>query len=538
MDNNKNNENNENNMTKIKELYDNLSYFDQYGSSVILLILITIVLFVLCSYCFVLININPIRDDWVNQRCKPSVMPFAGLINTPDGMTPTEFTKQNFDYCTQNIIKGVTGEAVQPLTFITTMLSKIFESVDDSINNIREMFNKIRTQIRAVAEEIMGRIINMTIPLQQIIIGLKDILSKVQGVMTAGLFTLLGSYYTLQSLMGAIAQFIISILIVLAVLIASLWIVPFTWGAAAANTSIFMAISIPMAIILTFMIEVLGVKPDSSIPLIKCFDKNTVLKMNDGTEKLISNIVVGDVLFDNNEVTSTIQVSTIGSQMYNLNGIIVSDSHIVNYKENWLPVSKHPEAIHLTSYDEPFLYCLNTNTKFINIKDHIFTDWDEIYEDNNYKVFQSVLIKNNKLSKHDVFKSDYIHKYFNSGFVHNTVIPLIDGSKKEITDVKVGDILIGGEKVYGLVELNGKNTSDQYAYNLGINETFVGGANLIFYNKNKIISTLDLDDLNKNPTIKNDKLYHLLTDKGTFIVNQTVFLDYNAAIDYFMKKNK
>ena len=164
--------------TIIKNIYDNLNYFDLYGSSCFLFILITITLFILCSYCFVMINVQPIKDDWINQRCKPSVIPFAGLINAPEGTSPTDFTKDNFDYCTQNIVKDVTGNAVQPLTFVTNMLNTLFDNIKNSLNGIREMINKIRLQIQAIAQEIMGRIINVTIPLQQIIISLKDILAK------------------------------------------------------------------------------------------------------------------------------------------------------------------------------------------------------------------------------------------------------------------------------------------------------------------------------------------------------------------------
>ena len=129
----------------IKKMYDNLNYFDQYGSSLVLFILITIALFVLCSYCFVMINVQPIKDDWINQRCKPSIIPFAGLINAPEGTTSTDFTKENFDYCTQNIVKDITGNAVQPLTFITNMLNELFDKIKQSLNGIREMINKVRT---------------------------------------------------------------------------------------------------------------------------------------------------------------------------------------------------------------------------------------------------------------------------------------------------------------------------------------------------------------------------------------------------------
>jgi hypothetical protein len=408
----------------IKKTYDNLNYFDQYGSSLVLFFLITIALFILCSYCFVMINVEPIKEDWVNQRCKPSIIPFAGLINGPEGTSSTDFTKENFDYCTQNIVKGVTGNAVQPLTFITNMLNTVFDNIKNSLNVIREMINKIRLNIQAVAQEIMGRIINITIPLQQIIIGLKDVLAKVQGTMTAGLFTLLGAYYTLKSLMGAISQLIVTILIAMAVMIASLWVIPFTWGAAAANTAIFVAISIPMALILTFMTKTLKVQSNLKIPKIKCFDKNTLLKMNDGSDKTIFDIKVGDILINNNKVTAKITVETEGSEIYNLNGVIVSNSHIVKHNDKWLPVSDHPESIKIESYNEPFLYCLNTTSKIIVINDICFTDWDEIYNSDITKFNTLLCIKFNNCKKKYTFKTDDIHKYFDGGFIGSTLIKL------------------------------------------------------------------------------------------------------------------
>lgn len=523
----------------IKKMYDNLNYFDQYGSSLVLFILITVSLFILCSYCFVMINVQPIKEDWINQRCKPAIIPFAGLINAPEGTSSTDFTKENFDYCTQNIVKDITGSAVQPLTFLTNTLNKLFDEIKQALNGIREMINKIRLNIKATAQEIMGRIINITIPLQQIIIGLKDVLAKVQGTMTAGLFTLLGAYYTLKSLMGAIAQFIVTILIALAVMIACLWIVPFTWGAAAANTAVFVAISIPMALILTFMTKVLKVQSNLKIPKIKCFDKNTLLKMDDGSDKTIFDIEVGDILINNNEVTGKIKVETIGSEIYELNGIIVSNSHIIKYKDKWLPVSEHPDSKKIDCYDEPFLYCLNTTSKVIIIKDYCFTDWDEIYNNAITKFNTLLCIKFNNCKQKYTFKTNDIHKYFDGGFIGSTPIKLKNGTIKIIQNIEVGDILENNETVYGLVEING-NVDEQCVYYLGKNRKFEGGCNLCFYDESiNILTTLDLDENNKKyKTTKEDKLYHLLTDKKSFYVNNINFYDYNASIDLFLNKSK
>ena len=524
----------------IKKIYENLNYFDQYGSSLVLFIFITIALFVLCSYCFVMINVEPIKDDWINQRCKPSIIPFAGLINAPEGTSSTDFTKENFDYCTQNIVKGVTGTAVQPLTFVTNMLNTLFENIKNALNGIREMINKIRLQIQAIAQEIMGRIINVTIPLQQIIISLKDILAKVQGTMTAGLFTLLGSYYTLKSLMGAIAQFIVTILIALAAMIAALWVVPFTWGAAAFNTGIFLLISVPMALILTFMIKTLKVQTNLKIPKIKCFDKNTLLKMNDGSEKSIFDIEVGDILINNNKVTGKIKVETEGSEIYNLNGVIVSNSHIVKHNDKWLPVSEHPDSIKIDSYNEPFLYCLNTSSKIIVINNICFTDWDEIYNNDISKFNTLLCIKFNNSKQQYKFKTDDVHKYFDGGFIGTTLIKLKNGTKKMIQNIEVGDILENDENVYGLVEIDGKDIDEQCAYYLGKKRVIEGGCNLCFYDESIcILTTLDLDENNKKYiSKKEDKLYHLLTDKKSFNINGINFYDYNSSIDLFLDKSK
>jgi len=516
-------------LQNIKKMYEKVTYFDQYGASLILFIIITIVLFILISYCYVKINAQPIIDDWANQRCKISIIPFAGFITHPEGMTAADYTYQNFTQCTQSILSNMTGFMVEPLTYIIKSITSVVDDVKNSINSIRAMFDKVRTFFQTMAEEVMGRILNIMIPLQKIIISFKDVIGKIQGTMTAGLFTLLGSYYTLKSLLGAIAQFIITILIALAVLIAIFWILPFTWGAAVANTVIFIAIAIPLAIILVFMTDVLKVQTGLGIPSIKCFDEDTIINMHDGKEKKISEIETGDVLYGDSEVTAIIKVETKGSKMYNLDGIIVSDSHIVQYKNEWIPVSQHPNAINYTSYDKPYLYCLNTANKTINIKNYIFTDWDEVY-DNYIKE-----VKNNSIRKINTTKD--IHAYLDCGFEKNTEIKLNNSQIKKIKDINIGDVLVNGEKVYGIVVING-NTTEQYIYNLGKNVPVVGGPNLnICDSKIGFTSTLSLDKTNKYKKHKvDDKLYHLLTNTKTFYVENIKFYDYNASIDLFLDK--
>lgn len=501
-------------LNNITKMYDKLNYFDQYGASFILFIVITLTVFLLISYFHMMINVQPIVDDWPNQRCKPTIMPFAGIITHPEGVTAGEYTQQNFTYCTQNILSNITGYVLEPLNYITNSLQKFAGLIQNDIQSVRGMFDKIRSSMQSVTEEIMGRLINVMVPLMQIIISFKDLTSKIQGTMTAGLFTLLGSYYTLKSLMGAIAQFIITILIALSVMIAAFWLVPFTWGAAIANTSIFVAIAIPMAIILAFMNNVLKVKSGLSIPKIKCFDKNTLIEMKDGTLKKIIDIETGDVLLNDNKVTAKIKVTTEGSKMYSLNNIIVSDSHKVKYGNNWISVSDHPYAIKCKSYNEPFLYCLNTTKKIIQINNFIFTDWDEVYDSSLNKIINNmtVPIKNTK----------DIHRYLDCGFKDTTKVKLVNGDYTDISKICINDILEKGETVYGLVEIDGLDICENVSYNLGENIYIEGYVPYLYLYKNVI------------PHF-NQKLYHLLTDKKTFKIGNIIFPDYNAAIDRFLE---
>jgi len=514
---------------KIKNIYNNLSYYDQYGGQIFLFIIITIAVFLVYSYCAIMLNIQPIKDDWANKRCNPKVIPFAGFINKPPNKSITEFTQENFSYCLQNILKSITGDAVQPLTYVTNVLQNLYLKFSNEIQSIRNLLSNIRGNMGNITKEIMGRAINFVVPLQQTIVGIKDMFGKIQGVLSAALFTSLGSYYALKSLLGSIVEFVIIILTALAVLIASLWILPFTWPFAAANTTIFVAIAIPLAIIVTFLTQVMGIRT-SRIPELRCFDENTDLELKDGKIINIKLANIGDELHDGSVVTAKMKVDASNLEMYTLNDVTVSGCHIVKYDNKWLDVSEHPMSKKLDDYTKSYVYCINTTNKTINIKGTIFSDWDEVYG--------STLIKKREfIAKKFGFdkqcaKNEDIHKYLDGGFDKNTTIVLKNGSVKLISNVNINDILENGERVYALVEIDGTRINKQAKYNLG-NTSFSGGGKLIFFEKSLgQISTLSLGETCYSmKRIPSKKLYNLVTDKGTFKIGDLIFNDYNSCVD-------
>jgi hypothetical protein len=519
---------------KINKLYDKLSYLDLYGSSVFIFVIITLFVVLAYSFSIVMVNAENIKKDWLVQRCKPTVIPFAGFINKPENKTIAEFTGENFEYCVQGILKNITGYALQPINYLVSALLSIFNSIKSSLNAARNIISNVRTNVQSIAQDVLGRVLNILIPFQQIFIGIRDIMGKIQGVLVSGLYTMLGSYYALQSLMGAILEFIIIILIVLASIIVSLWILPFTWPVAATMTLVFVGIAIPLSIIVAFMTDVLHIR-SRGIPGVpsanrsSCFDKSTLLEMNDGSYKKIIDIQVGDILVNNNSVTAKLKLSSAGSIMYDINGVLVSHSHSVKYKDKWLKIDNHPERKLIIDYNEPYLYCLNTTSKEIVINDTTFIDWDELYGANLTKILKCKANNKDK-SQCLVLTKSTIHTYLDKGFVKGTPIEIINKGVVPIECVQIGDNIVNDTNtennvntvntVYGIVELG---TLDMYHH---ISNTVLNNF-LNEENNHFLTNQIYLD--------KNAKLYHLLTYSTKFTVGTKVFEDYNSLIDLNLK---
>ena len=232
------------------------------------------------------------------------------------------------------------------------------------------------------------------------------------------------------------------------------------------------------------MTEVLHIK-SSAIPKLRCFDRKTKFMLIDRSYKYIEDMKPQDVLSDGSTVTSKIIVTSKDLQMFNLNGIIVSESHIVKYNNKWIHVSEHPYAEKIHSYTEPYLYCLNTSTKTIILNDIIFTDWDEIYDDSLEFI----------LNYYSIQSPENIAKLVDCGFQKNTKIKLFN-EEKTIDMVNIGDILSTGGVVYGKVEFATNNLGNEKLFNLLVsNKKFEVGTVLYDDYNNNIDSILKL---NKN----------------------------------------
>lgn len=471
----------------VNELYDKMSYLDMYGSTVVLFIALT--LFIFCIYTFfqAIQKREALVNDWTNQRCNPKYIPFAGFINAPDGKTAFEYTGENFQHCMQSILVNISGNILKPIEFLLAGVTNFFSMLSGTINQIRTVLSVLRDNIANFVQEILHRLLITVIPLQSIMIKVMDMFKKIQGIMMSSLYTMLGAYLTLKSLMGAMMELVIRVLVIMTIVIVGLWAAgPAFWTAASVASIGYLGISIPLALVLYFMSDVLHIKTSAIPKLRRCFDDCTLIKMYDGTFKKISDVEPGQLMENGTKITSKFKVDASNLKMYKLHDIIVSETHIVKYNGQWIQIGDHPDAIKEIIYNKQFLYCLNTNSKEITINGIVFSDWDEIYGKELEYVLKYISSNKEVSNSND---RENIHRYLEVGLDIDTNVYLNDNTKKPIKYIKIGDKLSTKGTVYGIVEI-----------------------------------------LNSNGNEKG-KVFHLLTTNKLFEIDGKIIRDYNDAVD-------
>ena len=90
---------------------------------------------------------NLYYDDWANQRCNPAVIPFAGMINAPSGESVIQFTGENFEQCTQNVLGEIAQYAFMPIYYLLNSITSMFNELTEAMDAMRSMFNNMRNSI-------------------------------------------------------------------------------------------------------------------------------------------------------------------------------------------------------------------------------------------------------------------------------------------------------------------------------------------------------------------------------------------------------
>lgn len=355
-------------------------------------------------------HLDEVKAHWNTEKCKPTGLMIGG--------------QNNLQECVKPILGQVVGKATAPLSYGAVGLTSIFGNLTIAIQQLRGMFDYLRVSLANITREIFGRMVNLMIPIQTMMLALRDMFARMNAVFTTALYMGLATILTMKKVLEMILTFVIVILIALAALIVVMWIFPFSWAVAASFTAIFVSISIPLVMFSAAVGKVtdLGIPKIPSKPHV-CFDKHTNLMLADNSTILpIYKLKLGDVLHDGLVVVSKLKLATDDAVMYYLNGVVVSGTHLVKHRTTWVPVSLHPHAKEIPEYKRKTLYCINTSSGRIRLTHNEFTDWNEMLD----------------------LDFTYTKKHTNVALASGELVP--------VQDIQLGEVLPDGRRVTGLVK--------------------------------------------------------------------------------------
>lgn len=528
----------------ITNIYKKNSYLEKYGGSVFVTALILGFYVVYKARLNILNNIEPIKNNWAKEKCSPSIIPFAGMINAPEGYSKFVYTASNFSSCIRNILSGIVFDFFAPIYYVVSIIEHVIRAFVLAIRNIKLILDKIQQIIREILIYIRDTIGKLFFPFKKILYSAIDAFSKIGGMFQAMVFVLIGVMNAFKAFISMWLMDMIIAVTILCVLIAILWLIPFpapAWVMAAKLTALITVPIVTLTIIVHIMRSVFQISVAAVVPLVPaCFDGDTMVPMFNGTKKRIADIKIGDKLADGGIVTANIKHILGDQKMYNLNGVLVTDKHTVilndGFEKKHISVEDHPDSILVNEYYKHEVYCLNTTTKEIVINNTVFTDWDDLDE------MDLVEIRNKCVDQGiDGITKSTIHKYIDGGFQEDTLIELDDGRSIPIKDITLNDVLIGGERVTGVVEIDGQEVSKQYKYSFKDDSNnhvnIYGGPNLIIFDDESLGVVQSIDIIGKKVK-KKDKLYHIITDKRTLQINGIKFLDYNSLVEVYLENDK
>lgn len=461
------------------------SYLDEFGGSLFMTILVLIVFFYICSYFYVASKLKNLREDWTHIRCHPAYIPFASMINPNPHMGASEFTQQNFAYCTNNILTSIAQYFTMPFTYAITVFISMFDTMIKDANVIRNKFSDLVNNIISIDKQIMRRILTTIIPIQHMVIKLRDMYKKAVGTLITGAFTIASGLYIVEALVkNFITLMAMALYVILAIIIPLLWFF-FTWPLAIPPIITFATMAAFLLATIIILAPIYDI-PNTSVPkkpaVPSCFDIQTLLKMNDSTWKYIYELNPDDVLENGNKVSSVFKLSAQGIDMYSYKNLIVSGTHrvfvscdeyykmvgvqlgekndlyqeCINDNGVWVMVQniKSPHAVKCENYKQEYIYCLNTEQKYVavysvrEIKDckskleKIYAlDWDEIMTKDHANNIYMNIQKETGINLPSLSPSLF-HAYMESGMSGKNSIFMADGSVKELRDIVVGDVLL------------------------------------------------------------------------------------------------
>lgn len=441
---------------------------------------------------------SSVMNNWDKRRCEIPVT-MASMFFKPDWdpRTKNQFAKDNFEFCMGQYVDNFMKLLMTPINILFGKHANLTGSALGMVSTIRNiastLFNVLAAYVDTFYRKFNASVYEMSRVIQYLRMAMRRANAMVVSMLYTGLTMFRGLLNTIQFVIKVI---LIICGIMLAIIIILIFVLfPF----------IPMILTVLGAIVATVLAMVMVISGEvgaqaSSDKSGFCFSEKTqILVKENGKEikKYVKDIKIGDELSSNcGKVSAVIQMNGKDVQMYNINGIIVSGSHLIEGTDGiWKSVASDERAKKVEDISA-VLYCFNTSTHNIPVFsseiDNVirFRDWEEIEDDDTlgqytwvYTILKSLNNNTNYSKWKDGMKISSEVPVMGCGTMIKTVNGFVRLSDLSLTD-KILDKNNNEQEVLGVIWVkvegieNGNGVWNTELYELN-EETWIRGESTV-----------------------------------------------------------
>jgi hypothetical protein len=327
-------------------------------------------------------------------------------------------TQENFNYCLTAIFNVKAAEIFTPIYALLGQFTNLVTLIMNVALGIRKLFSNFLLGVNSF---------------------IRNVRDRIQGL----LFNVRMSFLKLNNLMGRVYGTMYAVI----------------WMGTSALTA---GMNVSDNSLVKFLMEF-------------CFDPSTPVQMADGSYKPISALVIGDKLAStpadkSPRVTSVFRFAGENTPMVKLHGVVLSAQHYV-FHGTWMEARNHPDAEPVASIPE--LVCLNvTGNQFKVANGLLVADYDEHESADVVHATQRLALQ--RLNGPNADEEEPVDDY-SLGIDGKAEVFMKDGTWKALQTIQLGEEVLNGGKVLGIVKEECDNTVEIDGYSLAAAQTIFDG---------------------------------------------------------------
>jgi len=390
-------------------------HITQNKLSILYLIIFLVVFYFIYGIVLLLNNRKYIEENWSQYKCKPYIMPFAGIFSNQSSL-------ENFNDCLWINYRNAFTLLMKPFNYIAKIITATLGDLVQQMNKFRHMASFIREVYQKMVAEVFEKLTTSMSTLQFYTEKFRNLLKK-----QFATFQLI--YYYLETLRASFDSLFngplpVMLLFLMIFGILAIFLVVMCGLCAASIPFFSWFVACPICLI--------------------CFEPNSLIKIDNNEYLEIDKIQLGDIIFPNQKVLGKLVFDLdYDYPVYQLEeGVLVSDSHLYYNRTDKndvdIPIRIGDFKNNLEEFKTKKLVCLATSEHLIYTANHKLGDYTEVSNkvlDNEWN--ERVLDSLNSILDYKDFPIGSYNSY-PSGFLEKVgdIVYLVDENNVELYDYK------------------------------------------------------------------------------------------------------